>query len=186
VWTTNRIEIFLKSQESRDEGRTGVDFMTSAAGTCNEGKFAFLGLTNVRVDIPAAAGIILPDGTEVVTQLPQKREAQSNLVKASEERRGFGSRTQLSGSNWIMKKIGDFAEVLCWRAILPMSCRKAPRAIMLNSLTKSHFWRGCCRNCLRPPRTLRRNRLPSGTEGRKYTSRCKTRGNSEHFGQHYF
>ncbi len=42
---------------------------------------------------------------------PQKREAQSNLVKAGAEGRGFGDQTGLSGSNWIMKKNGGFVEV---------------------------------------------------------------------------
>jgi hypothetical protein len=35
-----------------------------------------------------------------------------NLVQTGSERRGLGGQAGLSGSNWIMKKSGDFAEVL--------------------------------------------------------------------------
>ena len=41
----------------------------------NDCKFAFLGLTNARVDIPAT-GITLPDGTEVVTKFPIELNSQ--------------------------------------------------------------------------------------------------------------
>jgi integrase len=43
---------------------------------------------------------------------PQKREAQSNLVKLVRKGRGLGDQAGLSGSNWIMKKNGDFGEVI--------------------------------------------------------------------------
>jgi len=48
---------------------------------------------------------------------PQKREAQSNLVKLVRRGRRFGNQARLSGSNWIMKKNGDCAEpvLFCWR-----------------------------------------------------------------------
>ncbi len=49
--------------------------MSSAVDFRNECKFAFLGLTNVRVDIPHT-GISLPDGTEVVTQFPVELDSQ--------------------------------------------------------------------------------------------------------------
>ena len=42
--------------------------MSSAVDFRNECKFAFLGLTTVRAEIPNA-GVTLPDGTEVVTAL---------------------------------------------------------------------------------------------------------------------
>jgi hypothetical protein len=44
-------------------------------GSPNDCKFAFLGLTNARVDIPAT-GVTLPDGTEVVTKLPIELNSQ--------------------------------------------------------------------------------------------------------------
>lgn len=49
--------------------------MNSAVGFHNECKFAFLGLSNVRVDVPNA-GLTLPDGTEVVTEFPIELDSQ--------------------------------------------------------------------------------------------------------------
>ena len=49
--------------------------MSSAVDFRNECKFAFLGLTNVRADIPNA-GVTLPDGTEVVTEFPIELDSQ--------------------------------------------------------------------------------------------------------------
>jgi hypothetical protein len=57
-------------------------------------KFAFLGLTNARVDIPNA-GITLPDGTHVFTQLPIELDSQWQSwlgIQAS----------QISGANLVL------------------------------------------------------------------------------------
>jgi hypothetical protein len=43
---------------------------------------------------------------------PKKREAQGKFGQTDSERRGFGDQAGLSGSNWIMKKSGDFAQAL--------------------------------------------------------------------------
>ena len=45
------------------------------AGIPSDCKFAFLGLTNVRVDLPST-GMALPDGTRVFTQLPIELDSQ--------------------------------------------------------------------------------------------------------------
>ena len=49
--------------------------MKTKAGIPSDCKFAFLGLTHARADIPNA-GITLPDGTEVFTQLPIELDSQ--------------------------------------------------------------------------------------------------------------
>ena len=49
--------------------------INTKAGVPSDCKFAFLGLTNARVDIPNT-GITLPDGTHVFTQLPIELDSQ--------------------------------------------------------------------------------------------------------------
>lgn len=76
--------------------------MSSAIDFRNECKFALLGLTNVRADIPNAGGT-LPDGTEVVAEFPieldsqwqswlgiqASRVSEANLVFARRATNGF-------------------------------------------------------------------------------------------------
>jgi hypothetical protein len=49
--------------------------MNSSATFRNECKFALLGLTNARADVPTT-GVALPDGTEVLTQFPIELDSQ--------------------------------------------------------------------------------------------------------------
>jgi hypothetical protein len=70
--------------------------MSSVVDFRNECKFAFLGLTNVRVDIPSA-GVTLPDGTDVVTEFPIKLDSQWQSwlgIQAS----------QVSGANLVLAR----------------------------------------------------------------------------------
>jgi hypothetical protein len=68
--------------------------LTTKARIPTDCKFAFLGLTNVRVDIPNAE-IILPDGTHVFTRLPIELDSQWQSwlgIQAS----------QISGANLVL------------------------------------------------------------------------------------
>jgi hypothetical protein len=82
--------------------RTEVVDVNTKARIPSDCKFAFLALTNARVDIPNA-GLTLPDGTEIFTQLPIELDSQwqgwlgiqasqitgANLVLARTAKSGF-------------------------------------------------------------------------------------------------
>jgi hypothetical protein len=56
-------------------------------------------------------------GTVADVHLADEARGAEQFGQVGEERLGFGRHAQLTGSNWIMKKSGDFVEAFyfCWR-----------------------------------------------------------------------